>query len=153
MRHIPGIVVGCRDALETIRPNQRAWARLSKSSRCYVVAMYSNHWPCLFPQHGAGRKHERRLALHDWQEEIVSPPRRHFVRGLIHSDGCRIVANDPGPEKRSIPLPNKSEDIKALYRDSLDALGVHWTQPCGSQVAVYQKSSVAILEEFIGPKR
>ncbi|MBB4855083.1 hypothetical protein HNP40_002475 [Mycobacteroides chelonae] len=26
-------------------------------TRCVDVAMYSKHWPCLFPQHGPGRKH------------------------------------------------------------------------------------------------
>jgi hypothetical protein len=24
---------------------------------CTEVASYSKHWPCLFPQHGPGRKH------------------------------------------------------------------------------------------------
>jgi len=149
----PGIVAGCRDALEAIRPSQRAWSRLSKSSRCYVVAMYSNHWVCLFPQHAPGKKHERRIALHEWQEEIVRDQRREFVQGLIHSDGCRIVANDRGLKSVRYHFSNKSEDIKALYCESLDALGVHWTRPCDRQVAVYRKGSVAILESFVGPKR
>lgn len=149
----PRIVTACRDALEVIRPGQRAWTRRSTSCRCYVVAMYSSHWPCLFPQHGPGRKHERPIELVSWQADIVSSHHTEFLRGLIHSDGCRIVANDRGLRSVRYHFSNKSEDIKALYRDSLDALGVHWTQPCGSQVAVYQKSSVAILEEFIGPKR
>ena len=48
---------------------------------------------------------------------------------------------------------NKSEDIKALYCESLDALGVRWTRPCAKQIAVYRKASDAILDQFIGPKR
>jgi hypothetical protein len=149
----PGIVVRCREALEAIRPQQRAWARLSNASRCYVVAMYSNHWPCLLPQHGPGRKHQRKIALLGWQAEIIEVHRREFVRGLIHSDGCRIVANDRGVKSVRYHFSNKSEDIKSLYCESLDALGVSWTRPCGRQVAVYRKSSVAILDDFIGPKR
>jgi hypothetical protein len=149
----PGIVVRCRDALEAIRPHQRAWARLSKTSRCYVVAMYSNHWPCLLPQHGPGRKHQRRIALVGWQADIIEIHRREFLRGLIHSDGCRIVANDRGVKSIRYHFSNKSEDIKALYCESLHALGIAWTRPCDRQIAVYRKSSVAILEGFIGPKR
>ena len=29
------------------------------------------HWPCLFPQHGPGRKHERPIVLEHWQRVIV----------------------------------------------------------------------------------
>ena len=115
--------------------------------------MYSSHWPCLLPQHGPGRKHQRRIALAEWQEAILDGCRREFVRGLIHSDGCRIVANDRGVKSVRYHFSNKSEDIKSLYCESLDALGVSWTRPCDRQVAVYRKSSVAILDDFIGPKR
>jgi hypothetical protein len=42
---------------------------------------------------------------------------------------------------------------KAILCASLDALGVHWTRPCDRQIAIYPKSSVRILDGFIGPKR
>jgi hypothetical protein len=149
----PGIVAACCDALEVIRPGQRAWMQRSKSCRCIVVAMYSNHWPCLFPQHGPGRKHERSIELVDWQADLISRNRQALLRGLIHSDGCRIIANDRGLRSVRYHFSNKSEDIKQIYCDSLDALGIRWTRPCSRQIAVYRKSSVAILDEFIGPKR
>ena len=149
----PGIVVEARAALEAVRPRQLAWARLSSSSRCYVVQMYSNHWPCLFPQHGPGRKHERAIVLADWQEKLVAVHTRELIRGLIHSDGCRVVANDRGVKSVRYHFSNKSEDIKAIYCAGLDALGVRWTRPCARQIAVYRKASVAILDEFVGPKR
>ena len=149
----PGIVAACGDALEVIRPGQTAWMQRSKSCRCIVVVMYSCHWPCLFPQHGPGRKHERPIELVSWQAELVSRRRTDFIRGLIHSDGCRIVANDRGLRSVRYHFSNRSEDIKRLYCDSLDALGIRWTRPCDKQIAVYRKASVAILEEFVGPKR
>ena len=46
------------------------------------------HWPCLFPQHGPGRKHERPIVLEDWQRAIVEahpatvPPRALPLRRL-----------------------------------------------------------------------
>jgi hypothetical protein len=148
----PAIVEACRRSLEAIRPAQRAHVQERTECRCKVVGMCSNHWPCLFPQHGPGRKHERPIALVGWQRELLRDRHREFVRGLIHSDGCRVVANDRGVKSVRYHFSNKSEDIKALYCASLDALGVRWTRPCGRQIAVYRKASVAILDEFIGPK-
>jgi hypothetical protein len=49
------------------------------------------HWPCLFPQHGAGRKHERPIVLEPWQRETIEADPRPFLRGLFRSDGCRIT--------------------------------------------------------------
>jgi len=115
--------------------------------------MYWNHWPCLFPQHGPGRKHERRIALASWQQAIVTREPQAFIRGLIHSDGCRIVANDRGRASPRYHFSNLSEDIKRLYCDSLDALGIPWTRPCAKQIAVYRLSAVEILDTFVGPKR
>jgi hypothetical protein len=48
-------------------------------------------WPCLFPQHGPGRKHERPIALTalaagDGRRSPVT-----LIRGLSHSDGCRAL--------------------------------------------------------------
>jgi hypothetical protein len=43
------------------------------------------------PQHGPGRKHERRIELAAWQREIVDRFPQKFLRGLLHSDGCRTV--------------------------------------------------------------
>jgi hypothetical protein len=36
------------------------------------VYSYSKAWPCLFPQHGPGPKHERRIVLEPWQDTIVA---------------------------------------------------------------------------------
>jgi hypothetical protein len=91
--------------------------------------MYWNHWPCLFPQHGPGRKHDRRIQLEAWQEAIVERNREPLVKGLIESDGCRVVANDRGLRSVRYHFSNRSEDIKQLYCESLDALGIRWTRP------------------------
>ena len=48
-------------------------------------------WPEAFPQHGPGRKHERPIVLEDWQQAIVDEHPWAFLRGLIHSDGCRTT--------------------------------------------------------------
>jgi len=80
-----------------------------------------------------------------------------FIRGLIHSDGTRIIATErKGSYVRRAPryaFSNRSEDIKALFCRSCDALGIRWTRPSNRQIAIYRKESVARLDEFVGPKR
>ncbi len=138
-------------------PGKHARAAARKDCRCVDVSMWSKHWPCLIPQHGPGRKHKRRIALEPWQRAIVTAEPRHFLRGLIHSDGTRIVATErKGSCVRRAPryaFSNKSEDIKRLFCESCDALGIRWTRPSDRQIAIYRLQSVACLDEFIGPKR
>jgi hypothetical protein len=146
----PRIIAGCAAALEAVCPDKTA--HLGRKPGCVEVGMYWNHWPCVFPQHGPGRKHLRKIELATWQGELMAREREAFVRGLIHSDGCRIIANDRGNPSVRYHFSNLSEDIKQLYCDSLDALGVRWTRPCAKQIAVYRKASVKVLDGFIGPK-
>jgi hypothetical protein len=138
--------------MELVMPGKRAY-RLPRRSRCIEVSMYSKHWPCLFPQHGSGRKHERLIQLEPWQEKFVKQATKSFLRGLVHSDGCRVIANDRGIESVRYHFSNRSEDIKLLFCKSLDRLGIHWTRPSAKQIAVYRKDAVARLDEFIGPKQ
>ncbi len=130
-----------------LRPNERA-AEVSNDWK---------HWPCLMPQHGKGPKHLRPIVLEDWQSEIVRSNRREFVRGLIHSDGTRIVATErKDAYVRRAPrygFKNRSEDILELFRESCTALGIHCTRASATQIAVYSKAAVARLDEFVGPKR
>jgi hypothetical protein len=58
---------------------------------CTDVYSYSKHWPCLFPQHGLGKKHDREIKLEPWQQKLVDLDPRPLVEGLIHSDGCRVT--------------------------------------------------------------
>jgi hypothetical protein len=88
-----------------------------------------------------------------WQENVVAQDRRALIRGLIHSDGCRVVANDRGVMSVRYHFSNKSEDIKRIFCQNLEALGIHWTRPCDREIAVYRKACTALLDEFVGPKR
>ncbi len=108
----PAIIDRCRAALEILMPSQRAG--IVKKIGCVDVSLYSKHWPCLFPQHGHGTKHNRRIALEPWQQELVDQATEEFVLGLIHSDGCRVVANDRGVTSIRYHFSNMSEDIHAL---------------------------------------
>lgn len=149
----PQIVTSCANALEELMPGKRAYGKQRRGQRCTDVGMYSSHWPCLFPQHGPGRKHQRPIVLTGWQDAIVADQRKAFLRGLIHSDGCRIIANDRGRPAPRYLFSNRSPDIHALFRASLDAIGVAWTSPRTHETAVYGLAGVAELDVFAGPKR
>ncbi len=51
----PGLTEGVAQLLDDIRPSG-APALWVPAPGCVVVQAYWNHWPCLFPQHGPGRK-------------------------------------------------------------------------------------------------
>ena len=119
---------------------------------CVDVSLYSKHWPCLFPQHGPGKKHKRPIALEPWQQALVDQATEEFVLGLIHSDGCRVVANDRGVASVRYHFSNRSDDIIGLFTAALDRLGIHWTRSTKYIVSIYRKADTARLDEFIGPK-
>lgn len=147
----PGIIDRCRAAIDVLMPGQHA-AVHPQPKGCVVVSLYSKHWPCLLPQHGPGKKHLRPIRLEAWQEVLVKQATEEFVRGLIDSDGCRVVANDRGVRSVRYHFSNRSDDIRGLFCAALDQLGIPWTRPSRYQVAVYRKAAVARLDEFVGPK-
>ncbi|BFU45946.1 hypothetical protein KRMM14A1004_41830 [Krasilnikovia sp. MM14-A1004] len=114
------------------------------------------HWPCLLPQHGPGKKHERRIALSGWQEEIVDAYPGRFLRGLLHSDGCctqnRVVRNGKTYSYRRYMFTNKSADIMSECQKALDRLGVVWRMCSPIQLSVARRDGVAVLDDHVGPK-
>ena len=80
----------CEAVGSSARPPGYAVQRV-RSQGCTYVQSWWKHWPCVFPQHGAGRKHERPIVLEPWQRELVEQHPGRFLRGLFHSDGCRIT--------------------------------------------------------------
>ncbi|MGW7354392.1 helix-turn-helix domain-containing protein [Streptomyces sp. NPDC054784] len=158
----PGLVDACEQAVLAVRGANRV-SRVRQQG-CVAVTAYSNHWPCLFPQHGKGKKHERRIVLAGWQRRVVDAHPWELVRGLVHSDGCRVVNRTSrivGGERKRYAYPryfltNRSEDILRLYADTLTAVGVEWkvTRRAGVpyNVSVARRGSVALMDAYVGPK-
>lgn len=147
----PAIIGRCRAAIDMLMPGQRAAVR-SLPKGCVEVSLYSKHWPCLFPQHGPGRKHNTTIALAPWQQALVNQATEEFILGLIHSDGCRVIANDRGVRSIRYHFSNRSEDIIGLSTAALDTLGIHWTRSTKYIVSICRKADTARLDEFVGPK-
>jgi hypothetical protein len=124
---------------------------------CVEIVSRSKSWPCVFPQHGPGVKHTRRIELTDWQARIVRNRPQQFVRGLLHSDGCRITNFATTRNGRRYEYPryfftNASEDIRQIFCDALEQLGIDYTQPRTRVISIARAESVRQLDRFVGPK-
>ncbi|MFE4668631.1 transcriptional regulator [Streptomyces sp. NPDC056716] len=158
----PGLIRACVAAVETVNPSSKS-CRVQAEGYTSVVG-YSKHWPCLFPQHGPGKKHDRRIALEPWQQDIVDAHPWEFIRGLIHSDGCRIMnwtTRLVAGERKRYEYPryffsNKSDDIRRMFTDALDTVGVEWTTLARNgdpfNISVARRASVALMDAHVGPK-
>lgn len=121
------------------------------------VRSFWMHWPCLLPQHGPGKKHDRPIKLVAWQQGIVDAFPERFVRGLFHSDGCR-TENKIVKAGKVYVFPrymfvNRSADIMRLCRSSLDRMCVSWRMCSPIQLSVARRADVATLDHHVGPKR
>ena len=93
--------------------------------------------------------------LEPWQQKIVDRHPGEFVRGLIHSDGCRTINRfrTTLPSGRTAEyayaryfFSNLSGDIRTLFCAACDALGVRWTLSNPRNVSVSHRDSVAALD-------
>jgi len=81
------------------------------------------------------------LAIAESQQKILDTHPGLFLRGLIHSDGCRLTNWATLPvagELKRYEYPryffsNKSLDILALCRAALDRLGIAYRRPGGTR--------------------
>ncbi|MCW2784099.1 MAG: hypothetical protein JWP74_616 [Marmoricola sp.] len=154
----PGIIADVEACIEAVHPDRRTY-RVSAPG-CVVVQSYWQYWPCLFPQHGPGRKHERTLVMEPWQQAIVDDYPAAFLRGLFHSDGCRVNNGTTRPvqgvlKRYEYPrwqFTNESADIMKWCGQALDRTDVAWRQTNRRTLSVSTRAGVARLDELIGVK-
>lgn len=99
--------------------------------------------------------------LEAWQREIVEAHPADFLRGLFHSDGCRVnnwarrtVAGQP--KRYDYPrwqFVKHSADIRAWCCEALDLVGVPWRASSWTTISVSTRAGVARLDELVGLKR
>lgn len=133
-------------AVESVIP--RIVGRTSRPG-CTEIYSHSKHWICLFPQHGPGMKHERRIALEEWQVAVVDRHPAPFARGLLFSDGCRVLNRVGKHVYGRYFFTNSSEDIREIARDALRHLGITPRQPNETNLSVATRRDVALLDQFI----
>ncbi|WP_244236181.1 transcriptional regulator [Micromonospora inaquosa] len=149
----PGLIEACDMAMRAVLASKVQ--RVQKQG-CVGVQSYGSHWPCLLPQHGPGKKHERAIVLTDWQRPILEVHPGDFLRGLFHSDGCR-TANRVTTRGRRYVYPrymfvNESADIMGLCQWGLDLLGIAWRMNRRNSLSVARRDAVVTLDRHVGPK-
>jgi hypothetical protein len=129
---------------------------------CTEIGNSWKHWVCAFPQHGPGPKHLRTIWLEPWQTALVEAFPRDFVKGLVHSDGCRAINRvtngyrDGRLKRYEYPryfFSNHSTEIRELFTWACLLIGVESRPNNQWNISVAKRESVAILDSFIGPKR
>jgi hypothetical protein len=154
----PGLIEAAKDATGQVMPLSAVFTR--QYSGMTEVKSTSKHWPCLFPQHGPGMKHARKIELAQWQQVIVDRDPGDFARGLFHSDGYRgmnrvrrvLADGDHWYEYPRYLFSNKSTDILGLCGAALDRLEVEWRFARPDVISVAKQEAVARLDAFVGPK-
>lgn len=145
--------------MRRVKPGAHPHTRVTPG--CLIITSGWQHWPCLFPQHGPGRKHERELGMAAWQWAIVEQHPGDFLRGLFHSDGARfwnwtvrLVAGEP--KRYEYPrwqFSNRSAEIRGWSGDALDLAGVAWRRSSWCALSVSRRAAVTRLDRIIGPKQ
>ena len=147
----PGIIDSAASAMSTVCPG-RVLSQL-RPQNCVEVSSYWKCWPCVVPQHGPGKKHTRTIELAAWQSLLVDRWPEQLLRGLIHSDGCRFQNTGRNWSWPRYGFMQVSDDIRRIFCDACDLIGVRWTASGKHTIYVSRKADVAKLDEFIGPKR
>ncbi|GGO69534.1 transcriptional regulator [Nocardioides deserti] len=155
---LPTIVSDVERAISTVHPTRPVF--LVRGPGVVVVSSGWKHWPCLFPQHGPGRKHERPIVLEPWQRDVVADHPGPFLRGLFHSDGCRVrnwATRTVAGERKRYDYPrwqfsNRSDDIHDLCTWALDLVGIAWRRSGRWTTSVSRREAVAELDRLIGMK-
>jgi hypothetical protein len=157
----PDVIDDCCTAVAMVVPYARIYVRPRRVDAGVIVEATSPLWPVMLPQHGPGRKHLRPIVLAPWQREIVDAHPHPFLRGLIHSDGCRTInrftTKLPSGRVAEYAYPryffsNHSADIRDLFCEYCERLGIRTTQSNPRNISVSHRGSVAKLDAFIGPK-
>lgn len=152
-----GIVDDCQALLRRCFPSNNVGRQIARDANMIVLGVYSGHLPCLFPQLGPGPKHARSMQLEPWQQDLVDSHPWMLLKGLIRTDGCSFI-NRTGPyEYPSYCFANRSDDIKDLFLQGCEAVGVEYRSNLNQrrqlwEVRVNRRPSVALLDEHVGVK-
>jgi hypothetical protein len=157
----PELIEECRGAIILTSLRRHVAIRPHREFRSVRIECNWQGWFEALPQHGSGRKHDRPIVLEPWQEMIVEAHPWQFLRGLLHSDGCRTInrfkTKLPSGRIAEYEYPrwffsNMSADIRGLFCKTCEQLGLRWTQSNHRNISISHRHSVALLEDHVGPK-
>lgn len=150
-----GIIEEIHNAMLIVLPCNRVY--ITNKTGCKVVTINSNALPTIFPQHGVGKKHSRKIELTGWQSKYLDENSKNLARGLFQSDGCRYKLE----YGYAYNFSNVSTDIQNIFQKCLMINGIHYT--CTKSKArgnssiiwntnIYRKFDVENAYAFLGEK-
>jgi hypothetical protein len=147
----PGVICESRALMARIFRANRVNAITADRGSTTILCVYSCHLPCLFPQHGRGKKHERDVRLERWQQDLVDQAPWALLRGFIRSDGCVFVNRTGAYQYESYDFCNASEDLLDLFVQTCERVGVRYRRN-DPRVRINRRESVAAMLEHVGRK-
>lgn len=76
---------------------------------------------------------------------------------MLHSDGSRFLNRvTVGGRRYEYPrhlFSNESADIRRIFCEHLDILGIAWRPAGRRNISIARRDSVVRLDAFVGPKR
>jgi hypothetical protein len=114
-----------RSNLQILLPDNSCHRYKPKNKNIWLTLAYSKILPLLFPQYGLGKKHDRKMNLEKWQQDIISEYPKEFIRACFQSDGS-LYLQSVGPYKYlSYNFTNKSEDIIDWFLSTLKLININ----------------------------
>ena len=148
----PVIVDEAAALIARVVPRNKVGRQSVHEGRMVTLFAYHQHWSCLFPQHGPGKKHDRPIVLEPWQQELVAQAPWAFLRGCIRSDGCCFINRTGKYEYESYDFANLSRDILELFVATCASVGVD-CRVYDKRTRIYRRASVALMLEHVGRKQ
>lgn len=148
----PEIIEECRDALSMLYPINKV-SLYPGQGNCGIVVVHNSYLSNHFPQHGPGKKHTRSIQLAEWQKDILRDHGLDFLRGCIHSDGCRDLNIVNGKAYPRYSFSNMSSDIKEIVERVARSEGFTPKRMSKGKVITFAtRKDVNVLDHYIGPK-
>jgi hypothetical protein len=148
----PGIIRDTVRLLERCFPANSVGQVSKDRGSCICVSVYSAHLPCLFPQTGPGKKHDRKIVLEPWQLAAVAGAPWRFLRGCIRADGCAFVNRTGRYEYLSYSFANRSSEILDVFEAVCQCLGLR-PRRTRMDVRINRREAVALMVQHVGLKR
>lgn len=127
---------------------------ITESEGCTILTIFDKNLPIYFPQHGIGKKHDRKIELSDFQRKNIDY--ESLLRGLWTSDGSFYRAKIGKYSYERYNFTNKSQDIISLFEESLLALNIKYDKRVKKNdihiIQIQKGSEVNKMKKIVGIK-
>ena len=123
----------------------------NRKKNCSDIGVNDKNLPLYFPQHGKGKKHDRKIELVDYQKDNLDY--KEFLRGLWVTDGSYYLAQK---KYECYNFTNKSTDIIALFEECLSQFNIGYRTRMKKNgvwlVEITKKTEVLKMKDLVGIK-